>query len=745
MGGFFVNPWLIGGLSLAAAPIVIHLLNRRRFRVHHWAAMDFLFEAAVSNRRRLKFEDLILLLLRVIIIVLLVLAVARPLVTGVGSWREDARVVILDDSFSMEVFTPTGAVFEAARQSAINQVQDAIGGAIPVSLHLGSQPEAGTLAVDRTAAAAGLESGSAVLGDIGELRVSDLSLRLDRSVDSLAREANADRSPLFRRVVVVSDFRAVDWLDGNGGLAAPIRAVFENLDNADLRDRFAFQFVDVGRSDVENAAVTDVRVTTPHVLSGVPARILVEVTNFSASTRSLLEGTVSIGKAGLAAFTPLYRIPLPLIESIPPGESVSVEVDSTFEEAGQFLLHVELGHDSLPRDDESFAVVTVQDSIDVVVVDGDPRRDRFSSESGFLVAALAPRGELSTGVRTTVVTRRLSAADIEDADVVLILNRASIEASEWDLLQRRVRDGMGLGFFLGNLVDRDGYHPQRSAASRGPLFPATLGPTRESARAVIRIETPDHPAFEAFRGVEGFSLGELHFDRYHAIEPHAAATVLAVFADRHGTDTPAIVASSLGEGRIVIFNMSADRDWSDWPTDPSYIIALQEWVRHLAPHIADAENSLSGDTITWKVTPGKIYEVVTPSGERRQIESGRDGELPSRLSFADTGRAGFYRITARDRPRDEMGPGLPPGESPTEVTWHACRRARRESDLTPLGEDRLRALLAASPIEFTVGQDVEVDAFMQRQEGELWRWLAGTAGSVLLLELTLAWWFGRRR
>ena len=37
--GFF---W--AGLALPAIPIVIHLLNRRRFRVVTWAAMDFLLE-----------------------------------------------------------------------------------------------------------------------------------------------------------------------------------------------------------------------------------------------------------------------------------------------------------------------------------------------------------------------------------------------------------------------------------------------------------------------------------------------------------------------------------------------------------------------------------------------------------------------------------------------------------------------------------------------------------------------------
>ena len=140
MGELFVNPLLLGGLALAAAPLIIHLLNKRRYRVHEWAAMDFLFAAMASNRRRLRFEDLLLLLLRMAIILLLVMAVARPIIEGLAGWREDDRLVVLDDSFSMDVVGPTGAVFAQAKEGAISQVQDAVGGSIPVSVWLGSEP-----------------------------------------------------------------------------------------------------------------------------------------------------------------------------------------------------------------------------------------------------------------------------------------------------------------------------------------------------------------------------------------------------------------------------------------------------------------------------------------------------------------------------------------------------------------------------------------------------------------------------
>src|SRR4051794_13636121 len=77
----FVNPWFVAaGLALPLIPIVIHLLNRRRFRVVTWAAMDFLLRAMKKNRKRLKFEQWILLACRCLLVFLIAFALARPLV-----------------------------------------------------------------------------------------------------------------------------------------------------------------------------------------------------------------------------------------------------------------------------------------------------------------------------------------------------------------------------------------------------------------------------------------------------------------------------------------------------------------------------------------------------------------------------------------------------------------------------------------------------------------------------------------
>ena len=62
MLSLFLNPWMLLGSLAVASPILIHLLNKRRFKIVEWAAMDFLFEAEKKNKRRVQIENMILLL-----------------------------------------------------------------------------------------------------------------------------------------------------------------------------------------------------------------------------------------------------------------------------------------------------------------------------------------------------------------------------------------------------------------------------------------------------------------------------------------------------------------------------------------------------------------------------------------------------------------------------------------------------------------------------------------------------------
>src|SRR5215210_8138154 len=103
----FLAPIFLPLLALASVPIIIHLLNRRRFQTVEWAPMKYLKLTIKTNRRRLRIEQLLLLALRTALIVVLILAVARPALSEAGLGKvfggkgRVSRVIVIDDSLSM--------------------------------------------------------------------------------------------------------------------------------------------------------------------------------------------------------------------------------------------------------------------------------------------------------------------------------------------------------------------------------------------------------------------------------------------------------------------------------------------------------------------------------------------------------------------------------------------------------------------------------------------------------------------
>src|SRR3954467_10783837 len=73
--------------TAVSIPILIHLLNRRRFKIVEWAAMRFLLAAQKKNSRKMRIEQIILLLVRCAVLLLLVLAMCAVTPWAEAAWR----------------------------------------------------------------------------------------------------------------------------------------------------------------------------------------------------------------------------------------------------------------------------------------------------------------------------------------------------------------------------------------------------------------------------------------------------------------------------------------------------------------------------------------------------------------------------------------------------------------------------------------------------------------------------------
>src|SRR4051794_36248201 len=102
----FLQPMLLLGLPLVALPIIIHLINQRRYQTVRWAAMMFLLAANRMSRGYARLRQWLIMALRMAAIAGLLFAVSRPIAGGwlglASGGRADTTIILLDRSPSME-------------------------------------------------------------------------------------------------------------------------------------------------------------------------------------------------------------------------------------------------------------------------------------------------------------------------------------------------------------------------------------------------------------------------------------------------------------------------------------------------------------------------------------------------------------------------------------------------------------------------------------------------------------------
>ncbi len=117
----FLQPMILAALPLVALPIIIHLINQRRYQTVRWAAMMFLLAANRMSRGYARLRQWLVMAFRMAAIAALIFAVSRPLAGGwlglTAGGRADTTLVLLDRSPSMRQggTSGTGSKLETGR------------------------------------------------------------------------------------------------------------------------------------------------------------------------------------------------------------------------------------------------------------------------------------------------------------------------------------------------------------------------------------------------------------------------------------------------------------------------------------------------------------------------------------------------------------------------------------------------------------------------------------------------------
>jgi len=125
----FLQPMLLAALPLVALPIIIHLINQRRYQTIRWAAMMFLLAANRMSRGYARLRQWLIMAFRMAAIAALIFAVSRPLAGGwlglTAGGRADTTIILLDRSPSMQQVgsDARGSKLETGRRQLVQTLE----------------------------------------------------------------------------------------------------------------------------------------------------------------------------------------------------------------------------------------------------------------------------------------------------------------------------------------------------------------------------------------------------------------------------------------------------------------------------------------------------------------------------------------------------------------------------------------------------------------------------------------------
>ncbi len=804
----FVSPWsaLAVAIAVAALPIVIHLLSRKRYRIHPWAAMRFLLAAQRRQQRRRRIEQWLLLTVRILLLLLLVTAMA-----SVTSWAEELwqrwfpaglqtqrvlgrthHILLIDVSFSLRAEEDGETRFERLRQQAESLVASAAAGDAFSVVLLGAPSQ---LLIPGPA-----EDRQKVLDEIRALRPSESTSDLSGGLQLVFDLTRAPLGKFARRHVgIFTDWQRSTWsqialptdppiLTGgaspSSGEGMPLLSASPMHKWKQIQNQAVVSVIDVARQELSNYAITDLRLSEPLALANAETPVAVVVRQFGGSGRKQILVRLRVLDAEAAWDGSKPDEPRGVVESrvveVPDDGSVTLNFllkPVHLPKPGDYLIQAELADrpDALAIDDVRRLAVSVRDSVPVLLVNGKLAPDPLQQSAYWLRKALQPlplgeRSALCPAEPTVVSVAQFAdplLADLSRFSVVFLCDVAvsQLRPAEIERLEMFLRRGGSLviGFGPNSAKDLKAYNRWFDApASR--WLPVRLFEVRSA-------ETNEH--FTLFADEEQFQLAPLsefrtdrergslalaRFRRYVRLELTNGAKVRKILsflpvqpnAPANPTQTldPAMIEAPRYRGRVVLFASSFNADWTSWPASPSYLPFMQQLLRYLAQPMT-LQNARTGEPLEEALSAVRVgltarWTLPTGRSENREIIAQNESGL---LRWTDTERTGLYLAQVAGEPTRLFTVNVP--QLADQGSESDLRPLRRDSpSVAPLLESvRFAESVDRLPPWTHLGEATvdELTSVSLPRGPTIARWLLLAFAVLLLVEMLLAWQFGSAR
>ncbi len=715
----FVTPWLFAaGAAATSIPIVIHLLNRRKFRIHRWAAMEFLLAAMRRNARRLKFQRWLLLLLRCLALLLLAAAIAQltfnsSLLAHVLGASGRSTVVVWDDAYPMG-YQPRqgGSTFQRSRQVLLTWLKGLSGNhrvaIVPASV-LG-RPLVAKPTLDR----------ALLIRLVRARQLSDAAVDLSGGLQqALQAIKSVSHRTTATRVVVLTDCAATDFYRSAPGAPPEINHQLANLVRQLRAAGAHVRVADVGRQEQSNTAIVSLKTTRPVTLVDNPIEVACTLYNSGPQVQAQIP---------VQFYLDHVRAGKEVIPRLGSGQRrrFTFTLTGRISVPGTHLITARIPADMLPVDNTRHLIVQAMDHVPVLLVDGSPAEPSLEKlgSTAWLAAALAPNGHNSLFAPEVIGELEFSTTALRRYRVVVLSDTAAPRPATARRLAAWVDAGGLLMIFPGPRTAAQRWNAALGAAPAG-LLPAVLGqvqgqrsgPASRSQAGVVHFDLTQSlnaitaPFLAAQHSGLHVGLASVRTRRYIGLRrlKGVGARVLLQFT----SGQPAVVLRRKGQGAVVLWATTANTRWTDFPAEPSWLPFNYELLFHTLPRRDVSRNVLVGQIFDLAVKPAYTGRWFGPHKTTLNPRILTLGKRP-RLAGGPLRYAGLY------------------GPKSSELPMVAANVDPADANIRHLSPVRVAAILGLKP------QDIIEHPTTLGRRSRAGLSQAGNAGHNLLLAALLA-------
>ena len=691
---FFTNTALLTGLAGIAAPILIHLLLRRKSQRLRFSTIQFFVKKDERSMRKRKLRNLLLLTARIILFALIVLAFSRPFLRGGGATaaltQRQQVIVLLDSSASMQGNGPGGQQWTRAKDLARK-----------VLAGLQADDRAALLSCStRTATISEFAPPSVVAQKLTDLQPTWGSGELTEGLRHALKLLTVSNPEYATTLYIVSDLQ---------------RGSCQNLTTVPLPNSVTVKILDLGERFIPNVSVTDLQLERQNQIE--PHAVVTSFSDenyarlkigFKIDAKPISSGDVILPESATAT------MPLSIPALTPGWHSFEARIESK---------------DGLAIDDTRYATIFVPEPVHGLIVETRNVPKVFQQESYFIAAALDPargtnqestaRFALEKTTLENLPQKLKPQAGQSRNEFVILPGVKQISTAAATALASYVQAGGGLMLFANENISANTYNTVLRDLLPGELEKIQTVRDNEATWHIAEFSKTS-PMFSIFAEPNSGNLLLPEFTHRFGITPNAGGSIIAEFND----GVPLAMERKMGQGRIVLINTSADTSWTDWQKHKTFVPWLHASANFLAGRDAAADREATATFVSGTQTD---FELVA---KKQAVKFQRMGDREMSLMTDDEGRL-------RDVPLDVPGIYSLKDSTGRELRRFAVNLPATESNLSSLTPVDLEQQLvrSAQPSQQTLSAGLFGDPTRGK---ELWRMLLLSALTLMLIEPILA-------